>query len=184
MKSPRHSTMLAVTAVISGAALVTALSKNLHAGAGHYGPGHYDGYRTYGYDPRLQPPAPPAYQYYQPGMPYGMRGYRYPAHTQAAPARPGATATPASSGNDSDENTVTIAGMQFTPATLRVAPGDEVTWTNNASMPHTVTGTNVGGLTSGRMGNGSVFTHTFEEPGTYEYYCALHPSMTGTVVVE
>ena len=91
---------------------------------------------------------------------------------------------PASSGNVSDENTVTIAGMQFSPATLRVEPGEKVTWTNNASMPHTVTGTNVDGLTSGRMGNGSVFTHRFEEPGTYEYYCALHPSMTGTVVVE
>ncbi|MBT8128337.1 MAG: hypothetical protein KJP15_12700, partial [Gammaproteobacteria bacterium] len=51
-------------------------------------------------------------------------------------------------------------------------------------MPHTVTGRTKGSLSSEQMGRGSIFSHSFNEPGTYEYYCALHPSMTGTVVVE
>ena len=177
MKKAKHSTIIAITAVVSAAALFTAMSKSLHAG-----PGHYDGYRTYGYDPRFHPPAPPGYRYHPPGMPPGSRGYAYPTHPAypaAAPNRNGSTAA-----STPDANTVTIAGMQFQPATLRIEAGDKVTWTNSAAMPHTVTGTQDGGLSSGQLGNGTVFTHTFNEPGTYTYYCALHPSMTGTVIVD
>lgn len=81
-------------------------------------------------------------------------------------------------------NSVDISGMQFQPATIRVKAGEKITWINNATMPHTVTSPNDGLLASQQLNRGSVFSHTFEQPGTYTYYCALHPSMTGTVIVE
>ena len=86
--------------------------------------------------------------------------------------------------SETAETSVTIAGMQFQPATIRVKAGEEVTWNNTAAMPHTVTGREDGKLSSARLNQGSMFSHTFEQPGTYTYYCALHPSMTGTVIVE
>lgn len=79
---------------------------------------------------------------------------------------------------------VTISGMQFQPATLKIKVGESVTWKNTANMPHTVTSTNGGELASGQMGNGGEFTHVFKKPGTYTYYCAIHPSMKAQVIVE
>lgn len=174
MKPLSHSTVLAITAVVSAAALFTAVSKNLNAGQ-H---GHKD-YRYYGYDTRYQPPAPPGYQYYAPGMPHGMQVYNHPAQQQPAAESPDNNAAPGPASNK-----VAIAGMRFHPAVIRVNTGEEVTWTNNASMLHTVTGRNEGKLSSQRMGRGSMFSHTFEQPGHYQYYCVLHPSMNGTVIVE
>ncbi len=173
MKSYRHSTILAITAVVSAAALFTAMTKNLNAGQGGYNNPRY-----YGYDPRVQPSAPPGYPYYAPGMPYRMPAYAYPAHQDSLTEAPD-SAAPASTANN-----VTISGMRFQPAAIRVKSGQQVTWMNNASMPHTVTGRNEGKLASEQLGRGSLYSYTFKHPGTYEYYCALHPSMKGLVIVE
>ena len=174
MKPLSHSATLTITAVVSAAALFVAVSKNLNAGQSGY-----NQYRHYGYDNRYQPPAPPGYQYYAPGMPHRMRAYSYPNRQQPASERPDTTAA-----SGSTPNKVAISGMRFQPAVIRVNAGEEITWTNNATMPHTVTSQNDGTLASQRLGRGSMFSHTFEQPGTYQYYCALHPSMTGTVIVE
>ena len=173
MKPLSHSTILAITAVISATALFAAVSKNLNAGQNTY-----KHHRYYGYDTRYQPPAPPGYQYYAPGMPHGMQGYTYPAPRQPA------AKSPDSAASEPGSNNVSISGMRFHPAVIRVNTGEKVTWTNTATMLHTVTGRNEGKLSSQRMGRDSTFSHTFEQPGAYQYYCALHPSMTGTVIVE
>jgi amicyanin len=174
MKNSKDRKILALTALVSASALFVAVTKNLNAGQGYYG-----GYPKYGYDTSYPRPAAPAYQYYAPGMPPGMQVYNMaPGYNPAPQAQVNnSTSEPAA-------NSVTIAGMQFQPATIRVKAGEEVTWTNSAAMPHTVSGSEHGELSSARLSQGSMFSHTFDKSGTYTYYCALHPSMTGTVIVE
>jgi plastocyanin len=75
-----------------------------------------------------------------------------------------------------------IAGFAFSPATIEVAPGTTVTWTNADAAPHTSTGKN-GAWDSGTLAPGASFSVTFRTPGTYEYACMIHPFMHGTVVV-
>lgn len=84
----------------------------------------------------------------------------------------------ATSGTD-----VTITGFAFSPATLSVAVGDTVTWTNEDSAPHTVTADD-GTFDSGNLATGETFTQTFDTAGTYDYHCTVHPSMTATIVVK
>jgi plastocyanin len=79
--------------------------------------------------------------------------------------------------------TVRISGMRFEPANLSVTPGTTVTWVHGSSMPHTVKGSSPE-LRSGILTRGQTFSITFEDAGTYNYYCDLHPGMTGTVTVE
>jgi plastocyanin len=71
-------------------------------------------------------------------------------------------------------------GLNFTPANVTVAPGDTVTWTFFAM--HTSTSDNPGGAepwNSGPLSSGS-FSHTFNTPGTYPYYCSIHSFPGGT----
>lgn len=81
------------------------------------------------------------------------------------------------------DQSVNIAGLAFSPASVNVNPGDTVTWTNNdAGIPHTVTADN-GSFDSGNMTTGQSFSQTFSTAGTFAYHCNVHPQMTGTVVV-
>lgn len=82
----------------------------------------------------------------------------------------------------SGQNTVSISGMAFSPITLTVTKGTTVTWTNNDSVSHTVTGDN-GGPASGSLKQGGTYTYAYTTVGTFPYHCAIHPSMTATVVV-
>ena len=174
MNTSKNRKILALTAIVSGSLFFVAATKHLNAGQGYYG-----GYNKYGYGNGYPRPAAPAYQFYPPGRPPAMRGYnRAPGYNPIPQAQVNNNAAEAEAKN------VTIAGMQFQPATIRVNAGEEVTWINSAAMPHTVTGREDGKLSSERLKQGSMFSHTFEQPGTYTYYCALHPSMTGKVIVE
>ena len=92
------------------------------------------------------------------------------------------TPTTAQSADAADGTQVIIASFQFTPATLTVAAGTTVTWTNNDSLTHTVTA-NDGSFDSSNLKPGQQFSYTFNTPGTYSYHCALHPFMSGVVVV-
>lgn len=83
--------------------------------------------------------------------------------------------------NTSLSKSVSIANMSFQPATLPVALNTTVTWTNNDSVTHTVTGTD---FDSGNIAPGSSYSHTFTIVGTYNYHCAIHPSMAGSVTVQ
>jgi len=77
---------------------------------------------------------------------------------------------------------VTIDNFSFGPATLTVAAGTTVTWTNRDDIPHTVVST--GAFKSKAMDTDEKFSYTFAKPGTYSYFCSIHPKMTGKVVVQ
>jgi plastocyanin len=75
-----------------------------------------------------------------------------------------------------------IQNFRFDPPTLEVSAGATVTWVNEDEEVHTVTSTQ-SLFTSPALEGDQPFTYRFEKPGTYEYRCALHPQMKGTIVV-
>jgi plastocyanin len=86
-------------------------------------------------------------------------------------------------------NTVSISGMAFNPASLTVAAGTTVTWTNNDAIAHTVTSDtglfDSGSITAtGGYGGGGTFSFTFATAGTYNYHCNIHPMMTAKIIVQ
>lgn len=78
--------------------------------------------------------------------------------------------------------TVQIENFTFTPAELSVKAGTTVTWINHDDIPHLVAATDKG-FRSPPLDTDDQFSFTFEKPGTFSYFCALHPRMTGTIVV-
>ena len=79
---------------------------------------------------------------------------------------------------------VTIDNFSFGPTTLTVAPGTTVIWTNNDDDPHTVVSASDPKLMkSPALDTGETFSYIFDKPGTYKYFCTVHPRMQGTVVV-
>ena len=81
------------------------------------------------------------------------------------------------------ETEVKIDNFAFAPQRIVVQAGTTVTWINADDAPHTVaSSTKV--FKSGALDTKDKFSFTFTTPGTYEYFCSLHPHMTGTVVVE
>ena len=80
---------------------------------------------------------------------------------------------------------ITIDNFAFAPAILTVAPGTKVTWSNKDEEPHTVTSAD-GGQTfkSPALDTDDKFSFTFDTPGTYKYFCSIHPHMVGVVVVK
>ena len=79
---------------------------------------------------------------------------------------------------------VSMEGIAFQPAEVTVSAGDTVTWTNNDSVGHDVTADSFSSGDPGGMAPGDTFEHTFEEAGTFDYVCTVHPGMEGSVVVE
>ena len=110
-----------------------------------------------------------------PGMP-GMSGM---------PSMPGAPANASVSATASAPvtgNAVSIDNFAFVPATLTVAAGSTVTWTNQDEEPHTVVA-NDGSFRSPGMGSQATYSHTFATAGKFDYVCSIHPFMHATVVV-
>jgi plastocyanin len=79
--------------------------------------------------------------------------------------------------------TVTIDNFTFEPQRLTVKAGTTVTWVNQDDIPHLVASTTKV-FKSKALDTDDKFTFTFATPGIYEYFCSLHPHMTGTIVVE
>lgn len=78
---------------------------------------------------------------------------------------------------------ITIDNFSFSPAVLNVVVGTTVTWTNHDDIPHTVVETSHK-FKSQALDTDDTFSYTFTEPGTYEYFCGLHPKMVGKVIVK
>jgi plastocyanin len=79
---------------------------------------------------------------------------------------------------------VPIYKNAYTPKTMTVPVGQIVTWTNQDDAAHTVTTLSAPmKFDSGVFGKGKSFSHTFTAPGVYNYYCAVHPDMVGTITV-
>ncbi len=89
---------------------------------------------------------------------------------------------PADDASRDQRAAVTIDNFSFAPQTLTVKAGTTVTWTNRDDMPHTVVST-ARAFASEALDTDQAFTHTFAEAGTYDYFCSIHPRMTGRVVV-
>src|SRR5499433_580700 len=77
---------------------------------------------------------------------------------------------------------VKIGNFSFGPQELKVKAGTTVTWTNEDDIPHTVVSPN--NFRSKPLDSEDKYSFTFSTPGTYKYFCSLHPHMTGTIVVE
>ena len=80
------------------------------------------------------------------------------------------------------DSAVTIDNFTFTPQTLTVPKGTTVIWTNRDDIPHVVLLT-AAKARSPVLDTGESYSFTFAQPGTFAYYCALHPHMQGSVVV-
>jgi plastocyanin len=78
---------------------------------------------------------------------------------------------------------VKIDNFSFGPQTLNVSVGTTVTWINRDDIPHTVV-SNDGVFKSKVLDTDDKFSYTFSKPGTYPYFCSIHPKMTGKVVVQ
>ena len=79
---------------------------------------------------------------------------------------------------------VSIDNFTFTPQTLTVKAGTTITWTNKDDIPHGIAATNNAFKRSPALDTDDSYSFTFTTPGTYQYFCYVHPHMTGTIVVQ
>jgi plastocyanin len=80
---------------------------------------------------------------------------------------------------------IVIDNFTFDPPTLTVSIGTKVTWVNRDDVPHTATSTaKPKRFDSGTLDTDDQFSHVFTSPGSYPYFCAVHPKMTGLVIVK
>src|SRR6266498_3321179 len=89
---------------------------------------------------------------------------------------------PETAGSASGRGEVNIESFQFQPTTMNVTRGTVVVFTNDDSAPHTATAKD-GNFDTGRLNKGESGQLTFDRPGTFEYVCNFHSSMSGRVVV-
>lgn len=90
----------------------------------------------------------------------------------------------AAAASDGGEAAISVDNFTFSPPLLTVATGTRVVWTNRDDIPHTVVGADDPRmLRSPPLDTDDTFAFTFAAPGTYRYFCSLHPHMQGTVVV-
>ncbi|MGC1777174.1 MAG: cupredoxin family copper-binding protein [Xanthobacteraceae bacterium] len=79
---------------------------------------------------------------------------------------------------------IAIDNFTFTPQTLTVKAGTKITWTNRDDIPHGIASDNNAFAKSKALDTDDSYSFTFATPGTYKYFCYVHPHMTGTIVVE
>ena len=89
-------------------------------------------------------------------------------------------ATIGSAGN----NRRNIKDFMFNPPTITVKSGETITWINRDEEPHTIVSVGKKFQKSSALDTDQQFTITAGAAGTYEYFCSVHPKMTGTIVVQ
>jgi plastocyanin len=83
------------------------------------------------------------------------------------------------------EQVVTIDNFTFDPPTLTIPRGTKVTWLNHDDVPHTATSSaSPRAFDSKALDTDDKFSFVFQTPGTYSYFCAIHPHMTASIVVK
>lgn len=80
-------------------------------------------------------------------------------------------------------NSIGISSFAFAKASLTVAKGTTVTWTNNDAVAHTVTSDDGTSFSSGTIASGATFSFTFNTAGTFNYHCNFHSGMTAIIIV-
>jgi len=104
---------------------------------------------------------------------------------------PSETLIPTTTGTEDDDvkgestaiTEVFIEGFAFKPNSITIPIGTTIKWTNEDDTTHTVTSED-GIFDSGDIKNGETYSYTFNEAGSFKYYCTIHPSMRAIVVVE
>jgi amicyanin len=79
---------------------------------------------------------------------------------------------------------VSIDNFTFNPTSMTVKAGTTVTWTNKDDIPHGIASSTGAFPKSRALDTDQAFSFTFTTPGTYQYFCYVHPHMVGTIVVE
>ncbi len=111
-------------------------------------------------------------------------GYGSTTTTAGGPATTtGGPATTAGSSGDAIGAQVVMKGLAFDPASVTIKVDETVKWLNQDSTAHTVVADN-GEFQSENLRPGGDYTYTFPEAGTYPFHCSIHPTMTGTVIVQ
>ena len=91
-------------------------------------------------------------------------------------------------GGSQGANDIFIQGTAFSPSNKTISVGTTIKWTNKDNFTHTVTsgtpGSPSGLFDSGNLGLNGEFSFTFTQAGTFKYYCKIHSSMTGTIIVQ
>jgi plastocyanin len=82
------------------------------------------------------------------------------------------------------QNKIEIKDFAFNPQTITVKSGEKVTWINRDEEPHTIVSVGKQFKKSTALDTDQEFTITAGAPGAYDYFCSVHPKMTGTIVVE
>lgn len=94
------------------------------------------------------------------------------------------TSTPTEQPASAEINKITAQNFAFSPAVVTVKMGTTVTWTNEDSAPHTVADKPNGDMfKSNTLNQGQSYSFTFNKAGEYDYFCTIHPNMTGKVIV-
>lgn len=101
-----------------------------------------------------------------------------PATMVSPKTEPGVTAVAAPQAKTYN---IAIANFSFDPASLNIKKGDTVIWTNNDPMAHQIAGSDFSGPA---MNKGQSYTFIFNNAGTFDYYCTIHPSMKGSITVQ
>ena len=79
---------------------------------------------------------------------------------------------------------IKIDNFAFSPTELKVATGTTVEWINRDDIPHTVVSDDKTTFKSKALDTDDEFSYTFTKPGTYTYFCSVHPKMTGKIIVQ
>jgi plastocyanin len=85
---------------------------------------------------------------------------------------------------DNTPTAVSIDNFTFGPQTVTVKAGATVTWTNKDDIPHGIASADNAFTKSRALDTDDSYSFTFTTPGTYQYFCYIHPHMVGTIVVE
>jgi plastocyanin len=81
-----------------------------------------------------------------------------------------------------EDHRLTIQNFMFMPMVLTIKAGDTVIWDNKDGEPHTVVNLDHE-FRSPALDEKDTFSHTFKTPGTFKYFCSIHPKMVGTIIV-
>jgi plastocyanin len=112
-----------------------------------------------------------------------LDGCSGPAETHAAMKTSAPPTTAPTTQPAAAEVRVLIDNFSFSPQAVTVPVGAAVIWKNRDDVPHTVTSTSHA-FGSPALDTDDTFSIRFDRPGTYPYYCAVHPHMTGQIIVK
>lgn len=106
-----------------------------------------------------------------------------PAQTQTTSTPTASEPAEADKTETTPQNQVTIQNLAFNSNDITVKKGTTVTWTNQDSIAHNVVSSGSGSLGSELLAQGESYSFTFNETGTFNYFCEPHPQMVGSVTV-